>query len=263
VPNTLDGKIKEAVGTIKEISQGGTHILVMFSGGKDSLTVALLCHEAGVKFENMYMESGLDLPSSVEKAAHYSDVLGIKLHKSHPVRDYQGDFSFQLRKFGYFPTIEHNWCMNRLKVRPCRAYCRKLWGMEQLYKLTGVRKSESTRRMTIYKANKKFQEDPEHPHATLGHIILDWTDSDVAEFLDKRGMLNSNDLYDKVGVSGCFWCPYYQDSIISRVERAYPQIHAELVRLEAELGKPALQGHRWLRTLIDDIHAQIPMELGI
>jgi len=232
----------------------------MFSGGKDSLSVALLAVEAGVKVEAMYMVSGLDLPGSVARAEHYAGQLGIPLHKSYP-SDYRGDLFTLVRKLGYFPDVVNPWCANRLKIRPCKAYLRRVFGKGMVYKLVGVRREESTRRRRIYRGYEGVVKDPEHTDSRMVFPILNWTDQDVAEYLDARGLLESNPLYDLVGVSGCFYCPFYQESIVARITQAFPGIYQPIIDLEREVGKPAMSDHRYLRWVVEKVEAQLALEI--
>lgn len=255
-------KVDQAIADIKfvaDLSGARIPVMVMFSGGKDSLTVALLCKEAGITAELLFMESSIDLPGSVEKSVHYARELDLVLHRTNPVRDYQGDFSYWIRRKGYFPTVEHPWCSTQLKVRPSRHYMRRLWGFDAIYKLTGVRALESGRRRRIYRGRNLVEKDGEHSGSFMVHPILSWTDSDVDIFLAERGMLFDNALYSKVGVSGCFWCPFYQDSIIERIERTFPGIYDQVIEVEREVGKPSLRDKRYLRYVIERVRAQLPL----
>ena len=227
-------------------------LIVNFSGGKDSCCTLLLALDVTDDVECLYMKSGIDLPGSIEFVERQAKRFGVKLHITDPVRDYQGDFAFWVRRRGYFPNVIVNYCSSRLKMRPATAYFRKIHGLATLYKLTGIRRFESSRRVKIYPAHRYFQEDGEHSGSYIVHPLLDWEDADVERFLEERGF-EINENYKPFGVSGCYWCPFYQEDIYRRILKTYPNIYDEIISLERELGKPSVIGHRFL----GDIKAEV------
>ncbi len=220
-------------------------LIVNFSGGKDSCCTLLLALDVTDDVECLYMKSGIDLPGSVDFVERQAKQFGVKLHITDPVRDYYGGFAYWVRRFGYFPNVIVNYCSSRLKLRPARAYLRKIYGNAALYKLTGVRRFESSRRVQIYSANQYIQEDWEHSGSYIVHPLLDWTDDDVKQFLNMRDFeINKN--YKPFGVSGCYWCPFYEEKIYRRILKVYPNIYDEIISLEHEMGKPSVINHRFL-----------------
>jgi len=245
--------LKASLRLVRETARKGKTI-VLFSGGKDSLTVLLLALQEGVK-EALFMDSSITLPNILEYNLKICEKLGVKLHVVHPARHYQGDFAYHVRRWGYFPTINRNWCHIKLKVRPQRAYLRKLYGFQPIYKLCGVRRAESSRRRKLYSSNKVVVEDKEHRKGYLVFPILDWTDEDVADFLMENGV-KPNPYYKVYGVTDCKWCPFYQPSIYRRIARIHPHIYDDIITLEKEVGKPSVTGRIWLSKLLANLHMQ-------
>jgi 3'-phosphoadenosine 5'-phosphosulfate sulfotransferase (PAPS reductase)/FAD synthetase len=254
----MKDKIAKSKSIIEQAAKKCDAMFCMFSGGRDSLCVALLAREVNPGCQLLFMESSINLPGAVKFAVEMADKLELPLHRSHP-ENYQGDFATVARRFGYFPTVEQPWCSGRLKIRPARAYLRKLYGRQSIAKLTGVRRAESYRRRAMYRPRAYITKDPEHAGSHLVHPILDWSDNDVLALLRAHNLAVSNPLYRVYGVSDCYWCPFYQERILERIARALPGIYQPIIKLEEELGKPALSGHKYLRHLVERIQAQPAM----
>ena len=224
-------------------------VLVMFSGGRDSLATLLVTLETLGGAEAVFMDSGMCLPGILEYVEKICGQYDVRLHVSHPVRDYQGDLAYQVRRWGYFPSINRNWCRIRLKIRPCRAHLRKKFGYVPLYKLVGIRRSESSRRRKLYKQQIFSLPDEEHSGSFFVKPILNWTDLDVKRYLKAEGV-EPNPAYEKYGVADCKWCPYYQPSIYRRINSLHPGIYDDIIELEQEIGKPSVTGHLWLKDVL-------------
>jgi len=246
----LSLKIARALVTIKKAVKysGDMPLILNFSGGRDSSCIMLLARQVTDKIECLYMKSGMDLPGSIEFVERQCRRFGFKLHISDPVRDYFGDFAYWVRRRGYFPTVEHNYCMVVLKLRPARRYLRRIFWGYPLYKLTGIRREESTRRLWKYLPGQYIQPDGEHSRSFMVHPILDWTDQDVDDYL-RLEKFEINENYKPFGVSGCYWCPFYGWDIYLKILRVYPNIYDGIIKLEEELGKPSVVGRRFLRDI--------------
>lgn len=251
----LENKIKEAKEILISIKEKlESPLFLNFSGGKDSCCLVNLSLEIIEDVECIYMKSGLDLPGSVEFVEKQCKKFGLKLHITDPVKHYQGDFSYWVRKFGYFPATGYTWCSSRLKLRPERAYLRSIYGETPLYKCTGVRRFESDRRKKIYALKSPIEKDWEHSGSFMVHPLINWTDNDVKEFL-KSIHFEINENYKPYGVSGCYYCPFYQPSIYKKILRGLPNIYDDIISLELELGKPAANGNqfiwKWKRAMLE------------
>ncbi len=243
----MEQKIKHSLNIIKNVKKKGKTI-VLFSGGKDSLTVLLLALKCGIK-EAVFMDSSITLPHILEWNKNLCEKLGVELHIVHPAKHYQGDFAYQVRRWGYFPTINKPWCRIKLKIRPQRAYLRKIYGYKTIFKLCGVRKAESSYRNKVYNTYGILSPDHEHSGSYLVQPILDWTDRDVMEFL-KQEAVEPNPYYEIYGVTDCKWCPYYQPSIYQRIAKIEPNIYDDIIALEEEIQKPSVTGKIWLKNII-------------
>lgn len=223
-------------------------MIVNFSGGKDSSALLHLVLECTDNVECVFMESSIDLPGSVDFVKKQAERFSVKLHITNPKRDYYGDFFYWLDRFGYFPATGYSWCQSRLKARPQRAYFRKIMDGITLYKLTGVRIKESSRRGKIYSGNREVQKDNEDSRAYLLHPLLRWSNKNVADYLCQCGIaINSN--YKPFGVSGCYYCPFYQKQLYLRIMNAYPHIFDKIIEVEERFQKPSVVNNTYMKDI--------------
>jgi 3'-phosphoadenosine 5'-phosphosulfate sulfotransferase (PAPS reductase)/FAD synthetase len=249
-----ESKVEKSLEIVREAAyranEAGTPLFINFSGGKDSSSLLLLARQVSDKVEAIYMSSGIELPGSIEFVQRECERLSLPLHITYPDRDYMGNFNYWVHRFGYFPSYKYNYCSSRLKLRPLRAYLRKKFGFAATYKLNGVRQSESTRRRKIYKDRPYITPDWEMSGSFIVQPIQDWNSLDVKEFLEKNNFTVQKQ-YSSFGVSGCAYCPFYQEDIYYRILSVYPNIYDEIIDLENEIGKPSVGGNVFLHELRD------------
>lgn len=203
-----------------------------FSGGKDSVVIKALADMAGVKYDAHYNISSVDPPELVRfiKEQHPDVIM------EHP-RDKDGNIVTMwnlIPKKSMPPTRV---------VRYCCAYLKETGGKGRL-KVTGVRWAESTRRRRSHsevtfadkkavqaiekelsdedflltpqggvvlrldnRENARIVEMCYKTHTTMVNPIIDWTDSEVWEFI-KEYKVPYCKLYDE-GFKrlGCIGCP--------------------------------------------------------
>jgi len=252
VSDNLQNRIDEAKEVIfTALKKTGKNPLICnFSGGKDSATLLSLILEVTDNVEALFMYSSIDLPGSLTHVKQEIKKYDITLHITDPIKHYQGDFAYWVKKIGYFPAIDYTWCSSRLKLRPARAYLRSIYGLDSLFKLNGVRRFESSRRKKIYPTTRGFIiPDDEHSGSFIVMPLLNWTNADVNLYLKKKGItINQN--YKKCGVSGCKYCPFYQPFFYKRINAVYPGIYDDIITIEREIGKPAVVGEIFLENLL-------------
>lgn len=249
--DTLNKSLEIMRDANKRAQESETPLFINFSGGKDSSCLILLAKEANIYTELIYMKSGLELPGCVEFVQEQANKFGLKLHITDPVRDYYGDFPTVVRKYGYFPSRGYTYCSSRLKLRPSRVYLRNLYGFKHVYRVNGVRKSESPRRAKMYADKPPIRPDPENSGHFLVEPLHDWTGQDVKDYL-KENDFEVLELYKDFKVSGCAYCPFYQVEIYQRILNVYPNIYDGIIEVEKELGKPSVTGNRFLSEIKED-----------
>lgn len=250
----LDARIKESISVINKVAQktGETPLIVNFSGGKDSMVLLDLVRQTTDKYVCFYMVSGIEFSEAIDFAKAQCERLAVKLLLSSPV-DYKGDFFTRLGIIGYFPTVQNNtlWCNRDLKIRPQKRVLNRVFGNQLFFKLNGVRRYESSRRMKIHRKTKDFMRQDYHvSKSVMVFPILNWTDENIRDYLKMRAIhVAVNPLYERYGVSGCYWCPFYQRQIYERIIPQNPNLYDKFIEWEVKLNKPSVSGLVWLKDL--------------
>lgn len=198
-------KVQLAIERIKMYCTG-KKTLVAFSGGKDSQCCYHLCKEAGVDFEAQYSITRFEPPELMQFIrAHYPDVVFRRAYKM--------SLFEQIAKKG-LPNRWYRWC--------CEAKHKKTPGFD--IAVIGVRAAESPRRKQNWRTFGRKQDGSYYVCP-----IFDWTDADVWEFLDSRGLPHCS-LYDEgFRRIGCVCCPL-SPSTMRRDAVRWPKTAALLYR---------------------------------
>ena len=270
----LADKEKHSIKLLKDVissMQQDLPLIINFSGGKDSLVCLSLALKVTDHVECCYADGGLELPKTLPYIKERSKEFGVKLHvaKAGEVtishRPGGGlehcqtlkDFVLQYK---YWPTAGRRWCSIWLKQRLMKAYWRQFYSKDVvLYKVNGVRMFESNVRQWKYgdpkhymrhvvDGNKYIRYDREHNPCRLVYPILDWSNENVAEFLDKEN-IKVHTGYKTFGVSGCKYCPVHTPEIYGKILSVYPNIYDDIIELEEAIGKPSIQGKYFLKDI--------------
>ena len=213
----LQKKVDRAIRLIQSAGSDGMTVEVAYSGGKDSDVILELTRMAGIKHRAIYKNTTIDPPGTIKHAQERGAEM---------VRPKQS----------FFEWMAYAGFSNRFQ----RGCCQQLKEYKILDRsIIGVRKAESTDRAKNYdeptecrvygKGKKKTTAEAFYP-------ILDWTDEDIVEFIEERGIKVHPLYYREDGTIdpkrrlGCMCCPlaYYR----KRIEyfKAYPGMVKAYVR---------------------------------
>lgn len=252
--DSLIEKEKRAIKHLKflEESAGEKGFYVCYSGGKDSDAVRTLCQLAGVKCEYHHNHTTVDAPETVR---HVRSIPDIQIH-------FPEMSMWQLIvKKGFPPTRLTRYCCEYLKERGGedrfkvtgvrKAESPRRAEQSDLIKIVGG-KTETVRQIAdelgcVYTITKNggivMRREDSASHQLIEacyrlHIggnmslnpIVEWTDSDVWDFLRYYGV-EVNPLYEK-GCKriGCIGCPLAGGKQMKREFERYPKYRANYVK---------------------------------
>lgn len=150
----------------------------LFSGGKDSLAVALRCRE--MYDELVHIDTGTAIPGVRDHVERCAEWLGKPLRVYETPPEVYDEIVVKMR--GFPGPAQHNRCYNRLKERRLREMLRDLKAGDhkaRVLALSGIRRSESSRRA-------KRQEITRSGALVFCNPLIDWT------VFDLRRVMNDN-----------------------------------------------------------------------
>ena len=192
----LDKKVERALWLLRTAAADTDEpIEISYSGGKDSDVILELARMAGIKYRAIYKNTTIDPPGTIK---HCIDN-GVEVIR-------RKSFAEVIQAKG-FPNFLRRFCCQQIKE----------------YKMLdravqGIRRSESTKRAKRYKEPtvcRLYGSKKEHVEVFLP--ILHWTDKDVADFIEQRGIKCHRLYYDADGKFnpkcrlGCMGCPQKSD----------------------------------------------------
>lgn len=239
-------KIEKAIETIQKAESlalkyqdYGFHLA--FSGGKDSQVIYELCKMAKVKFRPVMQVTTLDPPELMKFVRkNYSDVI---------LERPEINFYDLIIKYKSLPTMIQRYCCKELKEQSGGG----------TVTILGIRRAESNKRAKrneLEVSGRKYSNSLDQfnidnknqilcingKDKILLSPIIDWTNSDVWNFI-RNNNLEYCELYDQ-GYSriGCMFCPNCTVKSKQRDRRNYPgvekQIKKSIIQL-CEMGKYA------------------------
>lgn len=213
--NQLDKKVSRAIRLLQSIPTNEGPIEISYSGGKDSDVILELAKMAGINYRAIYKNTTIDPPGTIKHCKEK----GVEI--LHPKISFMG----LVAKKG-IPTRRARFCCSELKE----------------YKVLdravqGIRRSESSARAKRYSEPEICRVYDKHNKVKVYLPILDWTDEDVARFVQERGIQCHPLYYDEQGNFrverrlGCIGCPMQSDNGKADYKR-YPKMLKRLVLAE-------------------------------
>ncbi len=274
--SNLSGKEARAIETLKLFEPQTEPYYLCYSGGKDSDVIRILAALAGVKHDIVHNLTTVDAPETVYYVRSIPNVIISKPEKS---------MWKLIPEKGMPPTRIARYCCEELKER----------GGKGRVKITGVRWAESRNRaesagrvkiigkpigtqkiaeeigadyritrqngLVMNDDNDEARRVVERCYRTTSSMInpiVDWTDSEVWEFLQYYGC-ESNPLY-QCGHRriGCIGCPMQSGKGMKQDFEIYPRYRLNYVRafdrMLINLTKRDLESHAGWRTGEDVMH---------
>jgi len=229
----IDQKVSEAVKFIKSFSKKSM-IIVLFSGGKDSLVALHLavqaCNNNVCKVVAVHADTTIEIPDNLRYVNDVCKKLGVELLIAKPDRDY-----FTLVKAWGFPRMKYRWCCKFLKIYPIKRILDMLRNEgKDVIVVDGVRAEES-------RIRAKFNRISQHKvwSVLVLHPILYWSQEDVEKYIElylKPIGIDINPLYKLGFRRACeCWCPVFKsEKDFMLLAAYYPNLFMKLVELENE-----------------------------
>ena len=200
---------------ILRMYRGDDPIEVSYSGGKDSDVILALTKMAGIPYRAIYKNTTIDPPYTVQ---HCKDN-GVEV-----VMPKERFLDIIARKG--FPTRRARFCCEVLKEY-------KILGNA----VQGIRRSESTKRAKNYAENEPIicRNYSKSEHVNVYLPILDWSDKDVADFVNAHSIKCHPLYYNEDGKFcverrlGCIGCPMQSDNGVSGFAK-YPKMLRQWIK---------------------------------
>ena len=191
----LHKKVNRAIRLLKSASKAaskhGQPLEICYSCGKDSEVIPELAKMAGIDYRAIYKVTTIDPPGTIKHAIEK----GVELVRP---------------KETFFQLIRRKGLPSR-KVRFC---CQELKEYKILdYAVVGIRAEESAKRKENYKEPTQCRIYQNKDEVEQYLPILNWTNQDVADFIEERGIKCHPLYYDENGRFyvtrrlGCMCCP--------------------------------------------------------
>lgn len=239
--SSLQSKIDTSIATIQRAAKlaqnyTGKPLVVAFSGGKDSQTVYHLTEAAGVDFEAVYSATTIDPPEVVRF-----------------IREHYPSVRFHVPIMSFWQLMEKTRMLPSRRMRYCCSVLKEATHQGRVT-LTGVRREESAKRAKrqILDINKKPRQFDEFERSEKIDVqcfgngkekisvnpILDWTETDVWQYLDNVVNVRHCELYDQGRHRvGCLFCPMKaRKEIVDDMQR-YPHQFERLKKTVAKIAE--------------------------
>lgn len=187
----LEKKVDQAIRLLQSIPTDEGPVELSYSGGKDSDVILELAKMAGINYRAIYKNTTIDPPGTIAHAKK----MGAEIVQ--PKKSF-----FKIIQEHGFPSRWARFCCSELKE----------------YKILdraihGIRRCESVKRAERYKEPEYCRSYSKKEKVRIYLPILEWSDQDVKEFIEERG-IKCHPLYymrggqfDVTKRLGCIGCP--------------------------------------------------------
>lgn len=217
--------VREAVSFYDPIKRFG-----LLSGGDDSAATVHALWMAGLIDAAVHINTGTGIPQTRKFVIDFCGSYAIPLLEYHPPVSYREI----VLKEGFPGPGAHAYMYNRLKELCVDALVRdhKIKRSDRILLLTGVRSSESRRRMGHVQAIAQFDR---RPCSIWVAPLMDWTKDDLAAYRATHGVPQS-EVSALLHMSGeCLCGAYAHPEEIKDIEAFYPNVARRIHALENEV----------------------------
>lgn len=210
--DAFEKKVARAIKLLQSIPQDG-EIEVSYSGGKDSDVILELAKMAGIPFRAIYKNTTIDPPGTIKHCREK----GVEILQP---------------KESFFHLVERKGVPTR-RARFCCSVLKEYKVLDRA--IQGIRRSESIKRRERYKEPEICRVYRKDEKVKIYLPILDWTDSDVARFVNERKIQCHPLYYDEWGNFhperrlGCIGCPMKSDNGKGDFKK-YPKMLKRLIK---------------------------------
>lgn len=212
----LEKKVNAAVKLLRTFGEVDNDLELCYSGGKDSDVILELARMAGIKFTAIYKNTTIDPPGTLKHC------------RENGVTIMQPKVSFfkMIEQHG-FPSRWARFCCSTLKEYKIKDRA-----------ILGIRREESRKRAERYKEPTVCRIYNKKDHVEQILPILEWTQTDIEEFIVERGIKLHPLYYNEDGSLnlsrrlGCLGCPLAKDRGLAGFKE-----HPKLVRAWVRAGK--------------------------
>lgn len=218
--NRMERLVKTAK-SFSEIELEKTHnAIISFSGGKDSVALAHLLKDYGLK--NVFIDTRIEFPETYRFVNELENKgWDIDIARA------QANF-FSLCKEKGYPKYKNRWCCKTQKFEPFSQYLEEKFGDEEVLVFTGERRWESLSRLQqpLKKPHKHI------PNQLTFHPLIDWLSTDVWIYI-WINELPVNELYRVFDRGGCWPCPFGLKYRSYLLKRTHPSFYKSLITFGA------------------------------
>jgi len=211
---------------------------ISFSGGKDSIVSLELTRLSGIRYQVLFVDTGIELPETTKYALtvlkkirdlnkekplvkRYRDTLVVFSNSATSIHVPRDRFWNGVEKLG-LPGMDWRWCCKSNKLAPLRLYSRII-KQDVKISIVGVRRYESFQRA----AEGKISRNPWTGQTNI-HPIYDWNALEVWLFILWR-RLPTNPLYEKGFFRiGCWPCPANNLADLNILKTLHPDLFNKL-----------------------------------
>lgn len=209
----LQKKVDFAIKLLRSASADGEPIEISYSGGKDSDVILELAKMAGINYRAIYKNTTIDPPGTI---THCKEK-GVEIYPP---------------RITFFDLVKKKGCPTR-RARFCCEFMKEYKVLDRA--VQGIRRSESVQRAKLYHEPELCRAYPKGENAHIYLPILEWTNEDVAQFIDERRIKCHPLYYDEQGNFhverrlGCIGCPM-QSNRGKDDFKIYPKLFRQLLK---------------------------------